>query len=63
VAAGILGNGTQAAGEFVSKPALLERALRTIPNGWQNKNLEFVVQTDITDTVAGPPSVVAYYSW
>jgi hypothetical protein len=63
VAAGILGNGTQAAGEFVSKPALLEKSLRTVPAGWQNKNLEFVLQTDITDTVAGPPSVVAYYSW
>jgi len=63
VAAGILGNGTQAAGEFVSRPALLEKALRAFPAGWQNKNLEFVLQTDITDTVAGPPSVVAYYSW
>jgi hypothetical protein len=63
VAAGILGNGTQAAGEFVSRPALLEKALRAVPVGWQNKNLEFILRTDITDTIAGPPSVVAYYSW
>ncbi len=63
VAAGLLGSGTQAASEFVSKPQFLEKALHELPAGWQNKNVEFVVQTQITDTVAGPPSVVAYYLW
>jgi hypothetical protein len=63
VAAGILGSGTQAAGEFVSRPDMLEKAVRMLPAGWQNKSVEFVLQTNITDSVAGPPSVVAYYIW
>ena len=62
IAASIFGQWHAGAGEFVSKPALLEKALRKVLGGWQSKNLEFVLQTDITDTVAGP-SVVAYYSW
>jgi len=63
IAAGLTGGGTQAAGEFVSKPESLEKAVRMLPAGWENKNVEFVVQTNITDAVAGPPSVVAYYTW
>ena len=63
VAAGISGSGTQTAGDFVSKPDLLEKAIRELPAGWQNKNVEFVLQTSVTDSVAGPPSVVAFYIW
>jgi len=63
VAAGITGSGTQAAGEFVSKPEILEKALKSVPAGWQNKNVEFVLQTDLTDSVAGPPTVLAYHTW
>jgi hypothetical protein len=61
--AGIGGTGTQAAGEFVSNPEFLEQGLRSAPAGWQTKNLEFVLQTTVTDSVAGPPRVVAAYSW
>jgi hypothetical protein len=27
------------------------------------KNLQFVVQTTVTDSVPGPPQVVAIYMW
>lgn len=63
IVAGIGERGTQAAGEFVSNPALLEKGLRNIPAGWQSKNLEIVLQTAVTDLVPGPPRVVAAYSW
>jgi hypothetical protein len=63
VAAGVNGGGTQAAGDFVSHPDLLEKALRTLPEGWQKKNIEFVLQTNVTDAVAGPPHVEAFYVW
>lgn len=63
VVAGIGERGTQAAGEFVSNPQLLEQGLRSVPAGWQTKNLEIVVQTAVTDLVPGPPRVVAAYSW
>jgi len=61
--AGIGQKGTQAAGEFVSNPEFLEQGLRSVPADWQKKNLEIVLQTTVTDTVPGPPRVVAAYSW
>jgi hypothetical protein len=61
--AGILADGTQAAGEFVSSSQYLEEALRTAPPDWMRKNLQFVVQTTVTDSVPGPPQVVAIYMW
>jgi hypothetical protein len=63
IVAGIGDRGTQAAGEFVSNPEFLERGLRSVPTGWQKRNLEIVLQTTVTDTVPGPPRVVAAYSW
>ena len=63
VAAGISGSGTQAAGDFVSNADVLEKALRTLPSGWQKKNIEFVLQTNVTDGVAGPSHVEAFYVW
>jgi hypothetical protein len=62
-AAGIGANGTQAAGEFISRRDYLEAAFRTAPPDWQKKNLQVVLQTTVTDSVAGPPRVVAIYYW
>ncbi len=61
--AGILSDGTQAAAEFVSSSGYLEEALRTAQPDWTKKNLQFVVQTTVTDSVPGPPQVVAIYTW
>jgi len=63
IVAGIKANGTQAAGEFVSSPDGLERALKTMPPDWKKKNLQFVLQTTVTDSVNGPPRMVANYAW
>jgi hypothetical protein len=61
--AGTLANGTQAAGEFVSSSEYLEEALHTAPADWAKRNLQFVIQTTVTDSVPGPPQVVAIYTW
>jgi hypothetical protein len=61
--AGTLADGTQAAGEFVSSAEYLEEALRTSASDWAKKNLQFVIQTTVTDSVPGPPQVVAIYTW
>jgi hypothetical protein len=62
-AAGLGAHGTQAAGEFISRPDYLEQAFRSAPPDWQKKNLQVVLQTTVTDSVAGPPRVVATYFW
>ena len=61
--AGITSAGTQAAAEFVSDPEKLAEGLRDAPADWRTKNLEVVLQTAVTDSVAGPPHVVAAYYW
>lgn len=63
IAAGLTGSGTQAAGEFISNPAFLERSLLSVSPDWQKKNMELVLQTTVTDSVAGPAGVVAAYVW
>jgi hypothetical protein len=63
IVGGVGGTGTQAAAEFVSHPEYLESGLRDAPPDWRKKNLEIVVQTIITDSVPGPPQVVAAYYW
>lgn len=62
-AAGLAANGTQAAGEFISRQDFLAEGLRTAPPDWQKKNLQVVVATTVTDAVAGPPRVIAAYFW
>ena len=63
IVAGIGTEGTQAASEFVTRPALLETAVRTLSKGWQKKNVEIVLRTRVTDFVPGPPGVAAVYVW
>jgi hypothetical protein len=63
IAAGVTGSGTEAAGEFISNPVFLGRGLSTVASDWQRKNMELVLETTVTDSVAGPPRVVAYYVW
>jgi hypothetical protein len=55
--------GTQAAGRFVSRQADLDAALRTAPAGWQSKNLEMVLESDVIDGSASTPQVVAIKVW
>jgi len=62
-AAGLGARGTQAAGEFISRPDYLEQAFRSAPPDWPKKNLQVILQTTVTDSVAGPPRVVATYFW
>jgi hypothetical protein len=61
--AGVGPMGTQAAGEFVSNAKFLEEGLRQAPANWEKSNMEIVVRTKVTDSVSGPPQVVAAYYW
>lgn len=63
IVAGLTSRGTEAAGEFVTNPSELEEGLHAAPQDWQTKNLELVLETDVTEGVSGPPRVVASYYW
>lgn len=63
IVAGIKSYGTQAAGEFVSNPEYLEKALRSAPPDWARRNVQIVIETPVTDFLPGPPQAIAIYVW
>ncbi len=63
VAAGIARGGTIAAGEFLTQPANMAAITAQVPRGWDGKNMEFVLSTEIIDGRSSPPKVEATYFW
>jgi hypothetical protein len=63
VAAGIRGGGTYAAGEFLTNPAYLTRALSGAPSGWEKRNVQVVLSTRMFSGNPGPPTVLATHYW
>jgi hypothetical protein len=60
---GLWGYGTLAAGEFLSDPKYMESLDRQASAGWQKKNLQIVLSTEVIKGNSGPPRVLASYSW
>lgn len=61
ILAGLGSYGTEAASEFVQSPQYLAQ-LSKLP-GWQDKNIELVLKTDVIGYHAGPPALVAATVW
>jgi hypothetical protein len=63
ILAGIFGEGTEAASEVVINPAYLDEMLKKAPKNWDQFNLEAVIETNVIDGHAGPPTVLAVETW
>jgi hypothetical protein len=63
VIAGLGSYGTEAASEFVVSPQYLDQLLSNAPAGWENKNLEIVIKTEVINGEAGPPRFVSSTVW
>ena len=63
VIAGLGPYGTEAASEFVASPQYLGQILKTVPAGWENRNLEMVLKSNVIDGKVGPPVLVAVTVW
>jgi hypothetical protein len=63
VAAGILGEGTQAASEVLYNPTYLDAMLAKVPKDWDGKNMEAVIETHVIEGNPGPPEILAVKSW
>lgn len=61
--AGLGRDGTAAAAEFVTNPAFLRALTAAAPKGWESKNIQVVIATDIVNGHGGIPRIVATYSW
>ena len=63
IIAGIGAHATQAGSEFVVTSRGLEQIRRIAPGGWEKKNLEMIVETDIINGDSGPPYLIAATTW
>lgn len=63
IAAGITHYGTMAAGEFLTNPQYFAEAAAKLPEGWQQKNLQFVLHIPVVNRVSGHPEVLAVQAW
>lgn len=60
---GITHLATQAGGEFVLSPTLMNEALAKAPAGWEAKNLQMVIATKVIGSSASPPQILALHVW
>jgi hypothetical protein len=63
LAAGLSHFGTQVAGEILTNPANLSKALKDAPNGWQSRNLQLLFKVEVFGNTAGVPVMVASKFW
>jgi hypothetical protein len=63
VVAGMGRDGTLAAGEFVTEPRYLEKFAGKAPKGWERKNLQVVLATEVMNGNIGPPRILATHFW
>ena len=61
--AGLYGYGTLAAGQFLTDPNYIQAISKLGPRGWENRNIQIVIRTEVIENDAGPPSVVAAAFW
>jgi hypothetical protein len=62
-AAGMSVFGTLAAGEFLTNRNEIRKLTAAAPTGWERKNMEIVLSTEVIRGNPGPPKVVATYFW
>jgi hypothetical protein len=63
IAAGISEEGTEAAGEILYNPVYLDLLLAKVPKNWDQLNMEAVIETQVIEGNAGPPTVLAVATW
>jgi hypothetical protein len=63
VAAGITVFGTSAAADFLTSRHEMKKLAAIAPAGWENKNMEIVLATDVIRGRSGPATVVAAQFW
>ena len=63
VIGGVGYSGTRAAGDFITNPQSIAKMVKSLPKGWESKNIEVVLHTTVKNQVPSTPDVVAAYSW
>jgi hypothetical protein len=61
--AGVGYAGTHAAAEFLTNPQSISALVKTLPRGWEKKNIQIVLHTSVINQIPSAPDVVATYCW
>ena len=56
-------SGTRAASDFITNPQAVLKMSKSLPKGWETKNVEVVLHTTVKNQVPGPADIVAAYAW
>lgn len=62
-AAGIGHAGTRAAAEFLTNPQSVSALVKSLPKGWERKNVQIVLHTSVINQLPSAPDIVATYCW
>jgi hypothetical protein len=60
---GLYGFGTMAAGQFLTDPKYLTKFAANLKSGWESKNLQLVIRTEVIDGTPGPPELIGSWVW
>jgi hypothetical protein len=63
VIAGLGERGNAAATEFLTNPKYMERFAAQSPRGWEHRNLEIVLKTELLNDDWGEPHIIATHIW
>ncbi len=63
IAAGITHYGTRAAGDFITNDDYFSEAAAHLPRGWDERNLQIVLEVPVVKRVPGHPRVLATHVW
>jgi hypothetical protein len=63
VIGGVGYSGTRAAGDFITNPQSIAKMVKSLPKGWESKNIEVVLHTTVKNQIPSSPDVVAAYTW
>jgi hypothetical protein len=62
-AAGVGHAGTRAAAEFLTNPQSISVLVKSLPKGWERKNIQIVLHTSVINQLPSAPDIVATYCW
>jgi hypothetical protein len=61
--AGLTSEGTLAASQTVMHPNAMDAIAKTLPKGWEQKNVQVVLEVKIVSGSLGDPHIVSTYTW
>jgi hypothetical protein len=61
--AGLTQYGTQAGGEVVTDPAVFADLMKTVPAGWEKRNLQLLLHVRVVEHAPATPRLIASHQW